>query len=140
MMYWVSSAASSSWLRASCFSIPWLYETAGIRRNNSLFGAEKFMFSPDITMPKNQRESGVNPKENERWRHILLKGLPLASIATLLMLYACSAAHPEKNESNTRDEMKGMEQAENNAASDISTPPLDNIVPLRTETATFAFG
>jgi len=36
--------------------------------------------------------------------------------------------------------MKGMEQAEDKAALNISVPPLDKIVPIRTETATFALG
>lgn len=82
----------------------------------------------------------MNHKEKEKWWHSLLKGLPLATIAILLILSAGSAANPENNESNTRSEMKLMEQAQDRAALDISIPPLDKIVPIKTETATFALG
>jgi len=78
-------------------------------------------------------------KENERRRNRLLKGLPLASMGILLILYACSAANAENNEISTRDEMK-VEQAESKSALDISIPPIDQIVPMRIETATFALG
>jgi len=91
-------------------------------------------------MTNKQRESGVDHRENERCWNMLLKGFSLASIATLLILYACSAPNPENDETNTRDKMKSMEQAENNSALDISIPPIDKIVPIRTETATFALG
>lgn len=89
-------------------------------------------------MLNNQGGSGMNHREDEKWWPILSKGLPLVSIAALLIF--CSYANPENNESNTTDGMKGMEQAEDKAALDISIPPLDKIVPIRTETATFALG
>ncbi|MGM0382058.1 MAG: hypothetical protein ACQEQO_00985 [Thermodesulfobacteriota bacterium] len=89
-------------------------------------------------MINNQGEISV--KKNERWLPMLLKGLPLASIATLLILFFCNSGNPDKNKSNARDEMKVMEQAQDKAALNISIPPLDKIVPIRTETATFALG
>ncbi len=61
-------------------------------------------------------------------------------MAILLILYACSATHPENNEIDTRGEMERMEQAETNAALGISIPPIDKIVPIKIETATFALG
>jgi len=62
-------------------------------------------------------------------------------MAILLILYACSATHPENNEIDTRGEMeRRMEQAETNAALGISIPPIDKIVPIKIETATFALG
>lgn len=89
-------------------------------------------------MINHQGETSV--KKNERWLPMLLKGLPLASIITLLILFFCNSADPDNNESNARDEMKSMEQAEDKAALNISIPPLDKIVPTKIETATFALG
>lgn len=71
---------------------------------------------------------------------MLVHGLPLASIAALLILYSCGATNPEDTERNATDKMKSMKQAEENSALEVSIPPIDKIVPDETETATFGFG
>ena len=91
-------------------------------------------------MINKQRGLGVTHKENGRCWNKLLKGLPLASMASLLILYTCSATNSENNKIDTRGEMKIMEQAENSSALEISLPPIDKIVPMKTQTATFALG
>jgi hypothetical protein len=75
-------------------------------------------------------------------RHIseyLLKGSSLASIGTLLIVSICSGAHPAGHEIGTRSTIQ-MEQPEKKSAFDIPLPPIDKIVPHKTETATFALG
>jgi peptide-methionine (S)-S-oxide reductase len=92
------------------------------------------------TKGKNSFQKSKMIQEKEKWMPMLRKGIRLAFVTALLILCVCSSANPGSTDGNTRYEIKVMEHAGDKAAPGISIPPLDKIVPTKTETATFSLG
>jgi hypothetical protein len=69
-----------------------------------------------------------------------LRDLSLVFFTTLLIVFMCRVAHPASHDMDTQGAVHMTKLAQETSAVDRALPPIDQIVPNNTETATFALG